>query len=322
MLIGIPFCAKKEISGRIGNCQWTLDGTVLTISGNGSLDVEYLQSPWGKSITEVKINEGVTAISGWTFAYSKNLKKISLPSTLKTIGDNAFTGCSSLTSITLPEGVKIIDDYAFSECSSLLEITLSKTVEHIGFKVFNDCPSLTNIYVKSGSKAFISVDGILFSKDMKVLVRYPANRDDFTYIMPDGVEEISDGAFEGTRKLYEIELPDSIAKIGLNAFNNSMILGNPEYLIDECIYIDNCLILIKNNKATVCNIEKDTRVIADGAFMGCFDITQVTLPEGLLYIGEKSFAWCTSLESIYLPKSLKRINNDAFYYSNALNNVY
>lgn len=69
--------SAEVTSGTTGGCTWTLDGTKLTISGDGVIADSYSESlPWKESITEVVIENGVTSI-----------------------GDGAFRGCTSLTKI-------------------------------------------------------------------------------------------------------------------------------------------------------------------------------------------------------------------------------
>ena len=72
--------AKAASSGTTGNCTWRLDGTVLTISGNGAMGNYYSVStlPWGKSITEVVIDNGVTSIGESAFYYCSNLLSITV----------------------------------------------------------------------------------------------------------------------------------------------------------------------------------------------------------------------------------------------------
>ena len=100
MVFSIP--AYAATSGTAGSCQWTLDGTVLTITGNGKLLTPYGNGPWGNDITEVIICEGITSIEGGVFADCKYLTKVTLPASLRAIKYSAFSSCTALTSIVIP----------------------------------------------------------------------------------------------------------------------------------------------------------------------------------------------------------------------------
>ena len=62
------------------------------------------------------------------FAGCKNITKITIPSTVTTIGYDAFSDCTNLTSIKLPESITSIDYSAFANCTSLASITIPKSV--------------------------------------------------------------------------------------------------------------------------------------------------------------------------------------------------
>ncbi len=321
-VLGAPLPASAATSGKIGGCEWSLNGTVLTISGNGPLSVSNVNSPWGKSITELIINEGVTSISVGAFNECASLFSVTLPSTLKVIEHSAFSGCRSLASISLPDGLTTIGNYAFSNCADLPDITLPKTVTDVGVEVFNECYSLNNIFVDAENSSYTSVDGVLFSKDMSVLVKYPPDKSDMTYAVPDGVKEISMGAFKGAWNLLDITLPDSITKIGLVAFFMTVPFNDNNKVYDGCFYLGNYLISAKDKNMFSCKVKDGTRAIADGAFVSLDNLKQVTLPEGLLQIGDSTFSWCGSLKTVYIPKSVTKISTSAFYDCNALETVF
>lgn len=54
-------------------------------------------------------------------------------------------------------------------------------------------------------------------------------------------------------------------------------------------------------------------VIEDDAFMGCTELTEVVIPEGVMEIGGWAFSDCTALTSVILPSSVTDIDNYAFY---------
>ena len=106
-------------SGTTGDCTWTLDGTVLTISGNGAMADYQLSTPWGNSITKVIIEDGVTSIGNFTFYYCTSLTSVSIHDSVTSIGIWAFGECYSLSSIIIPDSVTTIGKNAFYNCSSL-----------------------------------------------------------------------------------------------------------------------------------------------------------------------------------------------------------
>ena len=76
---------------------------------------------------------------------------ITIPESVKSIGNSAFRGCESLTSIHLPESLTSIGDHAFWCCTSLTSIHLHGSVNSIGDYAFEDCKSLKSIYIPKGS---------------------------------------------------------------------------------------------------------------------------------------------------------------------------
>ena len=86
------FTASAATSGTTGECTWTLDGTTLTIGGNGKM-ANYTYSsaaPWGTTITKVVIKNGVISIGGWAFYNCINLTNITIPDSVTSIGGAAF----------------------------------------------------------------------------------------------------------------------------------------------------------------------------------------------------------------------------------------
>ena len=97
-------------------------------------------------MTEIVIPNGVTVIGNEAFYLCKNLKKVTLPSTLEWIQDWAFAGCESLETVRIPDSVTQISIRAFSDCKNLFSLTLGASVELIEESAFENCTSLG--YVK------------------------------------------------------------------------------------------------------------------------------------------------------------------------------
>ena len=76
--------------------------------------------------TNVVIREGTKTLANGIFNNCNALTSVSLPKSLKTIGDNAFVG-AKMTSITIPEKVSYIGKNAFKSCSNLTDVVFSNT---------------------------------------------------------------------------------------------------------------------------------------------------------------------------------------------------
>ena len=79
----------------------------------------------------------------------EEIKNLTIPESMTSIGNYAFRGCSGLTSITIPNSVTSIGSSAFQSCKSLTSVIIPKSVTSIGYQAFYGC-SLTSITIGSG----------------------------------------------------------------------------------------------------------------------------------------------------------------------------
>ena len=277
---------------------WTLDSNgTLTISGSDSMP-STSAVPWENNrgqIKSVTIEQGVTSIGGW-----------------------AFYNCSSLTSVTIPNSVTSIGDSAFYNCSRLTSVTIPDSVTSIGDQVFSGCSSLTGINVDPDNKYWCSVDGVLFSKDMKMLVAYPGGRAG-AYKCPDGVTFIGDHAFSYCSRLTSVTIPNSVTSIGNSAFSYCSSLTS--------VTIPNSVTSIGNHAFSCCSrltsvtIPNSVTSIGDQAFYHCNSLASVTIPDSVTSIGDHAFSYCSRLTSVTIPNSVTSIGGDAFYGCSSLTSV-
>ena len=133
------------------------------------------------------------------------------------IGTNAFYNVTSLNSIKISDGISSIGAHAFSYCSSLNKIEFPASLTNIEGELFYGCYNLESIFVDFDNPKFLSVNGVLYSKDHKKIVAYPnANGKDYKII--DGTEYIENFAFKSCIDLENLRLPQSIRVIGDNVF--------------------------------------------------------------------------------------------------------
>jgi len=104
----------------------------------------------------------------------------------------------------------------------LTDVTIGKGLTSLSDSAFSHCYSLKNIKVDENNPAFTDIDGVLFSKDKKNLVRYPCKRYG-NYNIPDGVTSVKSQAFAYCYNLKSITIPDSVTFIVPGAFYGSYL---------------------------------------------------------------------------------------------------
>lgn len=225
----------------------------------------------------------VTVIGDSAFFNRSAMTGITLPDSVTEIAWGAFKDCSSLSSITLPDGLTSIAPEAFQGCGSLTSINIPANVTNIGAGAFSDCPSLESITVDEKNTFFSDAGNCLTEISSGNLIAGCAS----SVIPSDGsVTEIGARAFAGCTDLTKISIPDSVTKLGVNAFSGSGLA-----------------------EVSLPNITE----ITDGAFSACPKLTRVRLPDGLKNIGDNAFNACPELTQISFPAGLRQIGRYAFY---------
>lgn len=152
------------------------------------------------------------------FIPSKSIATLALPATLSVNGANV--------------GIFGIDAGAFSVVAATMKnVTLSASVAQLSNGALSECTSLENINVDGASAYFKSVSGVLYSKDGKMLVKYPAGRSgkfDMTATAYASTVAIGATAFENA-KLTEIKFPATLTVIDSTAFKNCAALHTAEF---------------------------------------------------------------------------------------------
>lgn len=197
------------LSGTCGkNAAWNYDSKTrtLTISGTGEMDAGILGRAWldrtPSEAEKIVVEEGITSICKDAFVMFYDLKSVSLPKSLKTIGEGAFAE-TTLESITIPAGVTRIGEGAF-------EFNCLKTIK-----------------VAAGNTVFLVKDGVLFNKKMTKLCAFPAHKGVSSYTVPTSVTTIGAGAFsfyatygEEQERVFlkKITVPATVTAVGKSAF--------------------------------------------------------------------------------------------------------
>ncbi len=269
----------------------TIDGNLYTKDGKA-----LIQYARGKTDTHFFIPDRVTSIGDYAFYGCSSLNSVTIGNGVTSIGDYAFYGCSSLPSVTIGNGVTSIGEWAFRGCSLLTSIIIPDSVTSIGYGAFYNCRSLTGINVSEGNKNFKTLNGDLYTKDGKTLIKYASGKTDKLFFIPDSVESIGEYAFNYCSSLTSVTIPDSVESIG-------------EYAFHVC------------SSLTSVTIPDSVTSIGDGVFLSCDSLTSVTIPDSVTSIGESAFGGCNSLTSIMIPDSVLSIGFYAFNPCTSLTSV-
>ncbi|MGO5078135.1 leucine-rich repeat protein [Oscillospiraceae bacterium LCP25S3_E3] len=262
-----------------------------------------------KSITVDKNNKNYTSVDGVLFnkdkteiliyPSAKDSSSYVIPNSVTEIRRDAFSRCISLTTIKIPQSVTNIAEVWGYPRSSFSN-------------PFWGCTKLREFIVDTNNTKYSSIDGVLFDKKKGVIVAYP-NAKGSSYVIPNSVWNIREGAFKGCTGLTNIVIPDSVEYIGgkqgglyfAGAFEGCTGLKSvtiPGSVTEIGSYtFSNCTSL------TSVTISNGVAEIGYSAFEGCTSLKSVTIPSTVTEIGyfDRAFNGCTSLKSITVDKSNK-----------------
>lgn len=246
------------------------------------------------SLRTLKIEDGVTSISGSAFENCASLCEVSLPKSIKYIFGGAFSGCDSLETVSISgASIELIDCSVFEECANLTEIVGEYSMASIGYKAFAGCENLRFINLvnteRIGAFAFYkcaSLEGICIG---------------------DKTVHIGDGAFAAC-----------------NGMKGPFVSAGNKYYTSYggAIYSDNRTVLVQYvGTDTEYTVPSSVREIAPFAFYENESITEITFITGLRVVNNYAFTGCSSLKSLTFPSNIKRIGYNAFVGCSSLEEV-
>jgi hypothetical protein len=261
------------------------------------------------NISEVTFSDGVTSCGG--FDGCSQLQKVTLPSALKVIEKEAFQNCKSLTNIEIPDNVEEIEPYAFAGCVRLKSIDLPKSLRKLGANAFKDCLSIVPILIPDSVSELIDIPW-----------KYTFKNDPYFFMTP--MVEIHGSNIYGNNVRYTRQY-DMGQKYDFSADDFYFAINGDGETVTIVGDYFRCY-----NKTSVeipAHVEyngKNYTVtgIDDGAFASCYNLREITMPEGITSIGEMAFVDCDKLGRINLPESVDYIGRYAFLRCASLSDVH
>lgn len=184
-------------------------------------------------IEQIFFSENITEIGDYAFANCNRLKNITIPSTIKKIGERAFGDCENIESAIIGEGVFSLAGDVFFNCMNLEYVSLPKSITKIGEFCFSYCPLLTSVG-PIGSESSIEfgwTDSILDNAFCAI--------DNLTEVyLPQSIKYIGSMSFSSNYKLTSIIIPANIKSIGYYAFGWCSSLKDVYFEGKKPAYID------------------------------------------------------------------------------------
>lgn len=345
---------------------YTLKKGTLTIKGKGAMPAK-MKFRRNKKIKKVIIKKGVTSVSYEAFALCKNLNSVTIPSTVKTIGIRSFYG-TKISKITVPSKTKTIGQGAFGSCKSLKTIVMpgdfklkleedtddklwyvtsdQSAVDTITFntklKLANvSYLSANNLVVAKNDPSYQSIEGVIYTKDGKGIVRVPQKRTELK--IKEGCTEFnmqsvlynstdSEGdEFNNCSKLKKIVIPSSVKSINKIKYKTDRA--------DACdMHVDtieiapkdfdaNSLYALGSSLGKNITIESLMELLPDQiTYKDHMYITKdhgllkydgkdanVEIPEEITWIAPEAFYRNETLKNVKLPSKITTIEENTFY---------
>ena len=251
------------------------DGSTVYLMGYTGTDTKLVLPETTPKSKEYEIYQ-------WAFACYTKITSITIPDSVRNIGDDAFYNCINLKTFTFAENSQCsnIGKDAFYGCTGLTSITIPDSVTSIGSSAFNNCTGLAGVYITDLAK-WCAIDFGYKANPLTYAHKLYLDGALITKLnMPEGMTSIRNSAFSGCTGLTSISIPDSVTSIGYNAFEGCTGL-------------------------TSITIGNGVTSIGGWAFEGCTGFTSITIPNSVTWIGNYAFEGCTGLTSVHIADLAK-----------------
>ena len=279
------------------------DSRVVVPDGVSAIAQTAFTSP---GITEIVLPDSVTELAKFTFMNCPNLERVVLGAGVRVIPEGAFYGCGRLREVVLPDGLAAIEKTAFYECSGLTRLDLPDSVVTLGDYAFYGCAGLTDLTLGRGLS---SLGRYVFGSCTGLT----------SVTVPGNIRYVGDYAFAGCDSLSQVTLAAGTV-YGVKAFQRCGSL--PAEYSDELKYpypveqvgdfrIRNGVLVKYTGAGGAVTVPDGVVAIGEHAFNGCTAVTEVDLGEAVS-IGYYAFAGCTGLEKLTLGEAWIAVDDTSF----------
>ena len=263
------------------------------------------------TLISITLPRSLQNIRSSAFANCVNLETVNFgqDSQLEYIYDRAFAGCTHLVTFVFPNSLKYIDEFAFSG-TGFEHIQIPDNVEHISDKAFSGFNKLVSITVDDNNPYYASVDGVLYNKDLTVLIIYPFEKPETSFVFPESVNKINDNTFFSDN-LIDLYVNSDLLEFDLYVFNYCHSLQNI-FVHENNPYFDSVDGVLYNQDRTYIILFPWNKQVG----------RNLSIPNGVKVIDKQSFRGSSLFpEVIYIPESVSYIDVDIFEGLEGLRNI-
>lgn len=328
-----------------------IDGILFSYDGN---TLSFY--PPGKTVKEYEVPEGVTRV--WSICSNKNLQKITLPNSVKSIG--IISGCTSLASITMRVYYPFAIDYQTFSNETYQNATLTVPTGSIGmyketeyWKEFNNIREeymegiLTDpleYIIESENEVAVKARNTGICG--KIIIPQNVTIDGISYT----VTKMANEAFSNCKKITEIVVPktltvitgvyncEKLERLTVEEGNQSYqsidgilfnsdgkeLLFYPQGLTNEAYTIPEGVEYIRqisNDHLKTVVLPNSIKTINSLAFYGSKSLETITIPNSVTQIGENAFSTCNSLSSVIVKQANPLLIQENVFSEQTYNNA-
>ncbi len=345
LLVLVPMNVNAKTKNSVA---YSVEKGVLIITGKGAIPKNISVKDKNK-IKKIVVKKGITSIPIGAFSEFKNVKALSISSSVQKIGEGAFPRSKHIKKVTMPGHFKLVTEPGDDE-NNQLEWNCKTKIDTVIFNTSLDLKTLAyirsnHLIVDDSDSKYTSVEGVIYSKNKKSIVRVPARRKTLTVI--DGCEEFciqsvqyathdtDPDSYAQCHELDTIILPISVKKISYNkyyAFDSDVIslekfIVHSDSLNDEQILMLLNGFKLKDEKAFLIQFSSISYddgmcVYKPNSELIRYDGTEenVIIPEGVKKICDRAFAH-TDIKKVIMPESVIEIGDDVFVWCLKLEEV-
>lgn len=331
--------AGKKQGGGKGRITCSVQKGTLTISGKGAVTDSQIKVKNRGRIKKIVVKKGITLLPKRAFLRFPKVKEVVIAESVKKIGEGALPGTKTLKKVTMPGTFRLVTEDS-DEMINSLEYGKSR----IDTVSFNTPLSLTTLaYVSSNhliaskkDKKYKSIDGVIYSKNGKSIIRVPAYRKSLT--VADGCEEFylksvmyENYDFESDpelmcKELSRITLPSSMRTVNESQYFSSFPSSPVKEITVRSNKMDSRSIMLLLICFQLRDEEEFLRqfdyvTISQGMCVNSRDhcllrytgtSEEVTVPDDVKSIGRGVFQ-SKKLKRCVLPDTVQEIQDHAFY---------